>query len=59
MDKAMMENAVFPDCPIRNILAKLCVKWAFWAIYMLNKADKETVCFKRYSAEYRAYDKKS
>lgn len=55
----MMENAVFPDCPIRNILAKLCVKWAFWAIYMLNKADKETVCFKRYSAEYRAYDKKS
>ena len=43
MDRTMIEDAVFPDCPIRNILAKLCDKWSLLIIYTLNKADKKTV----------------
>ena len=25
MDRTTIEDAVFPDCPIRNILARLCI----------------------------------
>ena len=28
MDRTTIEDAVFPDCPIRNILARLCDKWS-------------------------------
>ena len=46
MDRTMIEDAVFPDCPIRNILARICDKWSLLVIYTLNKADKEAVRFK-------------
>ena len=29
MDRTTIEDAVFPDCPIRNILARLCDKVRF------------------------------
>ena len=51
MDRTMIEDAVFPDCPIRNILAKLCDKWSLLVIYTLNKADKETIRFKELQRE--------
>ena len=51
MDRTMIEDAVFPDCPIRNILAKLCDKWSLLIIYTLNKADKKTVRFKELQRE--------
>ena len=46
MDRAMIEDALFPDCPIRNILSRLCDKWSLLVIYTLNKAGKETIRFK-------------
>ena len=51
MDRTTIEDAVFPDCPIRNILARLCDKWSLLVIYTLNKADKETVRFKELQRE--------
>lgn len=42
----MIKDAVFPDCPIRNILAKLCNKWTLLVIYTLDQTDKETIRFK-------------
>ena len=42
----MIEDALFPDCPIRNILSRLCDKWSLLVIYTLNKARKETIRFK-------------
>ena len=42
----MIEDALFPDCPIRNILSRLCDKWSLLVIYSLNKAGKETIRFK-------------
>lgn len=38
MDRTTIEDAVFPDCPIRNILARLCDKWSLLVIYTLDKA---------------------
>ena len=46
MDRTMIEDALFPDCPIRNILSRLCDKWSLLVIYTLNKAGKETIRFK-------------
>ena len=46
MDRTTIEDAVFPDCPIRNILARLCDKWSLLVLYTLNKAGSEPVRFK-------------
>ena len=51
MDRTMIENAVYPDCPIRNILARLCDKWSLLIIYTLDKADKRTIRFKELQRE--------
>lgn len=51
MDRTTIEDAGFPDCPIRNILTRLCDKWSLLIIYTLNKASKETVRFKELQRE--------
>ena len=51
MDRTTIEDAVFPDCPIRNILARLCDKWSLLVIYTLDKAGKEKVRFKELHRE--------
>ena len=51
MDRTMIEDALFPDCPIRNILAKLCDKWSLLVIYTLHKAGKGAVRFKELQRE--------
>lgn len=51
MDRTTIEDAVFPNCPIRNILARLCDKWSLLVIYTLDKAGKETVRFKELQRE--------
>ena len=43
MDRTTIEDAVFPNCPIRNILARLCDKWSLLVIYTLDRSGKETV----------------
>lgn len=40
MDRTTIENAVFPDCPIRNILTRFSDKWSLLAIYTLNKLNR-------------------
>lgn len=51
MDRTMIEDALYPDCPIRNILARLCDKWSLLVIYTLNKADTAPVRFKELQRE--------
>ena len=51
MDRTTIEDAVFPDCPIRNILARLCDKWSLLLLYTLNKAGSEPVRFKELQRE--------
>lgn len=46
MDRGMIEDAVFPDCPIRNVLARLCDKWSLLVIYTLDKAGVNPIRFK-------------
>lgn len=42
----MIEDAVFPDCPIRNVLVRLCDKWSLLVIYTLDKAGVNPMRFK-------------
>ena len=51
MERIKIEDAVFPDCPIRNILARLCDKWSLLVIYTLDKAGKDAVRFKELQRE--------
>lgn len=51
MERTKIESAVFPDCPIRNILARLCDKWSLLVIYTLDKAGKDAVRFKELQRE--------
>ena len=46
MNRTTIEDAVFPDCPIRNILARISDKWSLLVIYTLDKSGKEPVRFK-------------
>lgn len=51
MDRTKIEDVVFPDCPIRNILVRLCDKWSLLVIYALNKTGKGSRRFKELQRE--------
>ena len=51
MNRTLIEDALFPDCPIRNILARLCDKWSLLVIYTLNKAGNKNTRFKELQRE--------
>lgn len=36
---------MFPGCPVRNILARLCDKWALLVLYILERSGKESMRF--------------
>ncbi len=44
MEKAIKEP-IFPECPIRNVLARICDKWSMLVIFMLEKHQAEPLRF--------------
>lgn len=40
MNRTTIEDTIFPDCPIRNILSRLGDKWSLLAIYTLDKQNR-------------------
>ena len=34
--KEQLEEYIFPDCPIRNVLARISDKWSLLVLYMLH-----------------------
>ncbi len=46
MDRNTIEDALFPDCPIRNILARISDKWSLLVLYTLHSSCKQTMRFK-------------
>ena len=51
MDRTLMQDAMFPDCPIRNILVRISDKWSLLVIYTLDKAGQEAIRFKKLQRE--------
>lgn len=51
MNRTTIEDALFPDCPIRNILARISDKWSLLIIYTLAKTDKMPMRFKELQRE--------
>ena len=41
----MIKEMVFQDCPVRNVLARICDKWSLLVIYMLNAHKEEPLRF--------------
>lgn len=46
MNRSIVEERAFPDCPIRNILARISDKWSLLVIYTLHNSGKATMRFK-------------
>ncbi len=46
MDRTTRDYTRFPNCPIRNILARISDKWSLLVIYTLNQSEKDAVRFK-------------
>ena len=44
MAKAIKEP-IFPECPIRNVLARICDKWSMLVIFMLENHQAEPLRF--------------
>ena len=45
MKRSTIQDAMFPGCPVRNVLARLCDKWALLVIYILDRSGKENMRF--------------
>ncbi len=45
MKRTTIQDAMFPGCPIRNILARLCDKWTLLVIYILDRSGKDSMRF--------------
>lgn len=45
MKRSTIQDAMFPSCPVRNIIARLCDKWALLVIYILDRSGKESMRF--------------
>lgn len=41
----VLKDPIFPDCPIRNVLARICDKWSMLVIFMLEKHHDEPLRF--------------
>lgn len=37
IDKDFLRDPVFPECPIRNVLARISTKWSLAVLYTLDK----------------------
>lgn len=37
IDKDFLSDPVFPECPIRNVLARISTKWSLAVLYTLDK----------------------
>lgn len=46
MNRNTYQDALFPGCPIRNILSRICDKWSMLVIFTLNNAAEGKVRFK-------------
>lgn len=40
-----LKDPVFPHCPIRNVLARICDKWSLLVLYTLQKHQGEALRF--------------
>ena len=45
MKRTTIQDAMFPGCPVRNILARLCDKWTLLVIYILDRSGKDSMRF--------------
>lgn len=45
MKRTVIQDTMFPTCPVRNILARICDKWALLVIYILDRSGKGNMRF--------------
>lgn len=43
--RTALKDPIFPQCPIRNVLARICDKWSMLIIFMLEQHQSSPVRF--------------
>lgn len=51
MDRKTIQDAIFPGCPIRNILSRICDKWSLLVLEVLEHSEGQTLRFKQLQRE--------
>lgn len=46
MNRSVIVDPMFPSCPVRNILARICDKWSLLVIYILDMSGRDSLRFK-------------
>lgn len=46
MNRTEIEDDMFPRCPVRNILARICDKWSLLVLYTLDMSGCDSLRFK-------------
>lgn len=46
MNRSSIEDSMFPKCPVRNILARICDKWSLLVLYTLDMSGENSLRFK-------------
>ena len=47
LNQNSIRDELFPNCPIRNVLARISGKWALLVLFTLNKSNGTPVRFKQ------------
>ena len=45
MKRSTIEDTMFPACPVRNVLARICDKWTLLVIYILDRSGRDSMRF--------------
>ncbi len=45
MKRSTIEDTMFPACPVRNVLARICDKWTILVIYILDRSGRDSMRF--------------
>lgn len=51
MNRKTIQDAMFPGCPIRNILSRICDKWSLLTLYALECTNGKPLRFKQIQRE--------
>lgn len=51
MKRSTIEDVMFPGCPVRNILSRICDRWSLLVFYLIERSERGSLRF----SELRQY----
>lgn len=45
MKRSTIEDVMFPGCPVRNILSRICDRWSLLVFYLIERSERGSLRF--------------